>query len=153
MFVAILKDSHDNQSIPGLQDLSYSHNVPENGGTGCVYGSGKTSETTVAGWLFDYRTIPGNMRWTPVEPGQNGVWRHHNSIRAIFASCEDGGRQFEHWIKARVRRVAWRAWGFMRGVKATLREGGFVPALRRCGSAGSVKEAFSRRESGVSSRA
>ena len=31
--------------------------------------------------------IPGNTRWTPVKPGQNGDWRQNASIRAIFAAC------------------------------------------------------------------
>ena len=42
-------------------------------------------------------------------PLSTSVWRQHNSImiRAIFAACEDGGRQFEHWIKGTCPEKEW----------------------------------------------
>ena len=102
-FLAIFEDAQGNQSIPGLKDLSYSYNMPEHGGTahisGYLHASSKISEAFVTKWLFDDRIIPGNTHWTPVEPGQNGDWRQHASIRAIFAACEDGDRQFEPWMQ------------------------------------------------------
>ena len=102
-FLAILEDAQGNRSISGLKDLSYSYNMPEHGGTahisGYLHASSKISEAFVTKWLFDDRIIPGNTHWTPVEPGQNGDWRQHASIRAIFAACEDGDRQFEPWMQ------------------------------------------------------
>ena len=53
------------------------------------------STTTVKGWLFHDDIIPGNTRWTPVEPGQNGDWRQHNSILAITYAGEP---QWRVWL-------------------------------------------------------
>ena len=88
VFLALVEHVQDNQSIHGLQDLSYSYDLPEHGGATCIsrqlHASSKTSETTVQGWLLDDRIIPGNTRWTSVEPRQNGDSRQHNNIQTMF---------------------------------------------------------------------
>ena len=38
VFLAILEDAQDNRSIPGLQELSCSDDVPEDGGTAHISG-------------------------------------------------------------------------------------------------------------------
>ena len=84
--------------------------MPEHGATahisGYLHASSKTSEATVEKWLFDNRIIPGNTHWTPLEPGQNGDWRQHASMLAIFAACEDGCRNFEHWMQVIARNAS-----------------------------------------------
>ena len=84
MFLTIFKDAQDNQSIPGLQDLSYSYNqmfpnMEE------LHKFPDMCQCTSQ--LFDDWIISGSTRWTPIEPSLNGYWRQHDSILAIFAAC------------------------------------------------------------------
>ena len=71
VFLAILGEALDKRSILGLQDLSFSSDVPKHRGTahatGYLHASCKNSKTTVNGWLFYDKKNSENMRWTPVE--------------------------------------------------------------------------------------
>ena len=132
VFLAILKDAQDKRSIPGLQDLSYADRdiAPEHRGTEYLYASSKTSETTITGWLFDYRIMGCVRMWRCVR-GVACVWlrvlhgvrgaacvglRARRGVR-VAVTCAGAGLVGLH-ARGCVRGAACaglRAWGRMRG--------------------------------------
>ena len=101
----ILDTALNQQAIRGIKQSSFSYSIPEVVEDKClatICGYLHTTEqhfqTAVQGWISDERI--GVMRWTPVCPGKNSDWRHHDRIKDIVDACDGGGRCLEHWIAA-----------------------------------------------------
>ena len=108
-FCSIFNDMQ--QAIPGLEDFSFSHGVPEGSIAhicGNLHSSSKIAEASVQGWFSDARIPPETTRWTPVWPGKNCDWRQDPQIQSISASCKGGSRQVEHCIKGSRPDAAWK---------------------------------------------
>ena len=109
IFKEILISADDRLPICGLEQSSFSYNVPENGiakidGYLHVNKTSLLADTAVRTWIFDDRIV-GEIIWTPILPGRNGDWRQHSLIRSTFAASEgcDGGtntgtRRLEDWV-------------------------------------------------------
>ena len=111
LFRGILNESKARTEISGLEQSSFSYDLPEDGLariSGYLHTNKHTElrDSAVRTWIFDDRII-GEIVWTPILPGKNGNWRQHSLIRSIVAACEgcDGGtdtgtgtRRLEDWV-------------------------------------------------------
>jgi hypothetical protein len=113
LFRGILNESNARTEIRGLEQSSFSYDLPEDGlarisGYLHTNNSAALRDAAVRTWIFDDRII-GEIVWTPIMPGKNGNWRQHSLIRSIIAACEgcDGGtdtgtgtpgRRLEDWV-------------------------------------------------------
>ena len=85
LFKQILDTANDRIHIGGLETLSFSYDLPEDGiakisGYLHVNKTSQLPEAAVREWIVDDRII-GEVEWTPVFPGINGDWRQHSLIR------------------------------------------------------------------------
>ena len=102
---AILDTALNQRAIRGIKQSSFSYSIPEVVEDKClatICGYLHTTEqhfqTAVQGWISDERI--GEMIWTPVCPGKNSDWRHHDRIKDIVDACDGGARCLEQWITA-----------------------------------------------------
>jgi hypothetical protein len=101
VFRSILNKAHDNIAISGLDQSSFSYDVPD-GGLAPVSGylhSARVAihHTAVRTWIYDDR-IQGEIKWTAVLPGKNCDWKQHAHIEDILAAGKGGGRRLEDWV-------------------------------------------------------
>ena len=87
---SILDEAHSKIAILGLDQSSFSYNVPEDRGlakvSGYLHAKADIYQTTVKTWLCDARIR--ELAWTAILPGMNANWQQHDSIREILsANC------------------------------------------------------------------
>ena len=96
---SILNKAHDNLAISGLDQSSFSYDVPD-GELAQVSGylhSARAAihQTAVRPWIYDDR-VQGEIKWTAVLPGKNCDWKQHAQIADILAA--GNGRRLEDWV-------------------------------------------------------
>jgi len=104
-FKEILVSADDRLPICGLEQSSFSYDLPDNGiaeifGYLHVNKRSLLYDTSVRTWIFDDRII-GDIVWSPIRPGRNGDWRQHSLIRSIVGcngGTDTGTRRLEDWV-------------------------------------------------------
>ena len=101
-FKEILRAADARIKICGLENCSFSYDVPDEGlvkisGYLHVDKGSRLYETTVRTWILDERII-GEFEWTLDLPGRRGEWRQQPIIKSIFAACDGGTRRLEDWV-------------------------------------------------------
>ena len=100
LFRSILDEAMERIAIKGLDQSSFSYDVPEEGGiariSGYLHSTAQIYRSAVQTWIFDERIIE-EIEWTAVLPGQRQDWKQQKSITDIFAECDDGSRLLEDW--------------------------------------------------------
>ena len=105
IFKEILISANVRLPIRGLEQSSFSYDIPQNGiaeisGYMHVNPKGKLAEAAVRPWIFDDQII-GDIVWSPIRPGRNGDWRQHSLIRSIVGcngGTDTGTRRLEDWV-------------------------------------------------------
>ena len=90
---SILDEAHSKIAVLGLDQLSFSYDVPEVWAddmglanvTGYLHAKAPIYQTTVKTWLCDARIC--ELEWTSILPGMHAHWKQHESIREIFSAC------------------------------------------------------------------
>ena len=104
-FKEILNAANETRPISGLEQSSFSCDVPDNclanfSGYLHVDKGCTLYESTVQAWIVDDR-IRGEIEWTPILPGKNKSWKQHPLIQSILAACHGGSREsrrLEDWV-------------------------------------------------------
>jgi hypothetical protein len=102
LFKEILNDAKARLELSGLEQSSFSYDLPEDGLapiSGYLHTNNRflLTDAAVRGWIFDDRIIE-EIVWTPIHPGKNGDWKQHSLIKSIFAACDGGTRRLEEWV-------------------------------------------------------
>ena len=108
-FKGILISANNRLSLCGVDQSSFSYDVPDDGiatidGYLHVNSRSLLANTAVSKWIFDDRIIE-DIVWTPIRPGLNGDWRQHSLIKRVLAAGDDfdggtesGPRRLEDWV-------------------------------------------------------
>ena len=102
LFKGILNYANARIELHGLEQSSFSYNLPEDGLTRIseyLHTNNRflLTDAAVRGWILDRRII-GEIVWTPIHPDKNGDWKQEQLIKSILAVCNGGTRRLEDWV-------------------------------------------------------